>query len=219
MADQITQQQADQLQQKINEEMNVLKNVPNSVLNDVTVNDTELDELKKHTVGTDGDTVNSNSSNTVQQPSAPYSTVENGANGGNGGGKKKVDLSKLISGSKAVDLIDFIVPALFVKIIENTTGKNIDAKELKASKDEKEILVPLVSDFMASINLELTPATALLIGLGFIYGTKAVELSNKPGTGKLEEIKPGETKTDPQKKQNRPGTFSSTYQPLRRKKK
>lgn len=216
MADQITQQQADQLQRKIDEEMNVLKNVPNSVLNDVTVNDAELDELKKHTVGTDGGTVKNDSSGTVQQPLPPYSTVENG---GNGGGKKKVDLSKLISGSKAVDLVDFIVPALFVKVIENTTGKNIDAKELKASKDEKEILVPLVNDFMASINLELTPTTALLICLGFIYGTKAVELSNKPGTGKSEEIKPGETKTDPQKKQNRPGTFSSTNQPLRRKRK
>lgn len=206
MADQITEEQG----AKLAEQIALMKQVPTSMLTDVTVTDTDIDGMKMHTtVNTESEPLNkpitdgNNGNSTVAPSNIP-------------GAKKGVKVSSLVTGEKAVRIVDFVFPALFILILKNITGREVEKSRLQATKDERELLAPVVHDYLESISLELTPLNALLICLGVVYGTKTIEIMNEPAPKKA-DIKPAEIA--PGDKQRKPGTFSSTYQPLNRKRK
>jgi hypothetical protein len=90
------------------------------------------------------------------------------------------NIANLITGKLAVQIADVVFPALIVIAVEQFSNANVKKSELKLSANEREMLEPLFDAYMKSINIQVdNPLSALLIGLGIVYGTKAIEIIGK----------------------------------------
>jgi len=78
----------------------------------------------------------------------------------------------------AVMFLDMLLPALIVALMAKA-GKQVSKSALQATAKEKEIIAPVLQNYLNSINFAVdNPLNALLITLAMIYGTKTVEALN-----------------------------------------
>ena len=93
--------------------------------------------------------------------------------------KKKVDLSKYVSGTLLIMLIDSLIPNLMLyagKYIAPEKYKNAKVHELQMTMEERKQLEPLANEVIVVLIGELSPLEAFLIFTAVIYGSKMLTL-------------------------------------------
>lgn len=106
-------------------------------------------------------------------------TKGSGAQSGTGvpiGSGTSVSVGQLIQGKVAIDMMDAVIPSLFVLVFYRF---GIDTKKTsyQLTQGEKNTLVPMVEACLQTINLNFeSPWTTLSLTLLFIYGGKAIEV-------------------------------------------
>jgi len=84
---------------------------------------------------------------------------------------QQMNAGNLITGDMAVMFLDMLLPALIVALMAKA-GKQVSKSALQATAKEKEIIAPVLQNYLNSINFAVdNPLNALLITLAMIYGT------------------------------------------------
>jgi hypothetical protein len=93
--------------------------------------------------------------------------------------KKKVDLSKYVSGTLLIMLIDSLIPNLMLyagKYIAPEKYKNAKVESLQMTFEERKQIEPLANEVIVVLIGELSPLEAFLIFTAVIYGSKMLTL-------------------------------------------
>lgn len=93
--------------------------------------------------------------------------------------KKKVDLSKYVSGTLLIMLIDSLLPNLMLytaKYIAPEKYKNAKVESLQMTFEERKQIEPLANEVIVVLIGELSPLEAFLIFTAVIYGSKMLTL-------------------------------------------
>jgi hypothetical protein len=93
--------------------------------------------------------------------------------------KKKVDLSKYVSGTLLIMLIDSLLPNLMLytaKYIAPEKYKNAKVQDLQMTFEERKQIEPLANEVIVVLIGELSPLEAFLIFTAVIYGSKMLTL-------------------------------------------
>jgi hypothetical protein len=96
-----------------------------------------------------------------------------------GKNKQKVDLSKYVSGTLLIMLIDSLLPNLMLyvaKYIAPEKYKNSKVSELQMTFEERKQIEPLANEVIVVLIGELSPLEAFLIFTAVIYGSKMLTL-------------------------------------------
>ena len=96
-----------------------------------------------------------------------------------GTNKKKVDLSKYVSGTLLIMLIDSLIPNLMLyacKYIAPEKYKNSKVESLQMTMEERKQIEPLANEVIVVLIGELSPLEAFLIFTTVIYGSKLLTL-------------------------------------------
>jgi hypothetical protein len=96
-----------------------------------------------------------------------------------GTNKKKVDLSKYVSGTLLIMLIDSLLPNLMLytaKYIAPEKYKNAKVQDLQMTIEERKQIEPLANEVIVVLIGELSPLEAFLIFTAVIYGSKILTL-------------------------------------------
>jgi len=146
-----------------------LDNIPDSLLKDITETpqkESSLKDAASHTAINgfeDYNTEDRGQKPEVRQPQT---------------GTQQMNAGNLITGDMAVMFLDMLLPALIVAMLAKA-GKQVSKAALQASAKEKEIIAPVLQNYLNSINFAVdNPLNALMITLAMIYGTKTVEALN-----------------------------------------
>lgn len=107
--------------------------------------------------------------------SSAASTAPDSPNKPQGGPFSSMTAGQVVTGKTAVNVADFIIPALFA-FLAKTAGYELDKKALKLTKEDRELLEPATQDYLNSIDLRLSPLQALLVAVSVVYGSKVVEI-------------------------------------------
>lgn len=102
--------------------------------------------------------------------------------------KKGVKLGSVISGKTTVKVTDIFIPSLLVFLI-NKAGYKADKNKFRLTKEEQDVLNPVVQDCLDYIVIDFAnPFYTLALVAGLIYGSKILDVI--PETKKImEEIK------------------------------
>jgi hypothetical protein len=93
--------------------------------------------------------------------------------------KKKVDLSKYVSGTLLIMLIDSLLPNLMLytaRYIAPEKYKNAKVQDLQMTSEERKQIEPLANEVIVVLIGELSPLEAFLIFTAVIYGSKMLTL-------------------------------------------
>ena len=93
--------------------------------------------------------------------------------------KKKVDLSKYVSGTLLIMLIDSLLPNLMLytaRYIAPEKYKNAKVQDLQMTFEERKQIEPLANEVIVVLIGELSPLEAFLIFTAVIYGSKMLTL-------------------------------------------
>ena len=96
-----------------------------------------------------------------------------------GTNKKKVDLSKYVSGTLLIMLIDSLIPNLMLyaaKYIAPEKYRNSKVESLQMTMEERKQIEPLANEVIVVLIGELSPMEAFLIFTAVIYGSKMLTL-------------------------------------------
>jgi hypothetical protein len=96
-----------------------------------------------------------------------------------GTNKKKVDLSKYVSGTLLIMLIDSLLPNLMLytaKYIAPEKYRNAKVQDLQMTMEERKQIEPLANEVIVVLIGELSPLEAFLIFTAVIYGSKMLTL-------------------------------------------
>lgn len=96
-----------------------------------------------------------------------------------GANKKKVDLSKYVSGTLLIMLIDSLIPNVMLysaKYIAPEKYRNAKVESLQMTMEERKQIEPLANEVIVVLIGELSPLEAFLIFTAVIYGSKLLTL-------------------------------------------
>lgn len=96
-----------------------------------------------------------------------------------GTNKKKVDLSKYVSGTLLIMLIDSLIPNVMLysaKYIAPEKYRNAKVESLQMTMEERKQIEPLANEVIVVLIGELSPLEAFLIFTAVIYGSKLLTL-------------------------------------------
>jgi len=96
-----------------------------------------------------------------------------------GANKKKVDLSKYVSGTLLIMLIDSLIPNIMLysaKYIAPEKYRNAKVESLQMTMEERKQIEPLANEVIVVLIGELSPLEAFLIFTAVIYGSKLLTL-------------------------------------------
>jgi hypothetical protein len=96
-----------------------------------------------------------------------------------GTNKKKVDLSKYVSGTLLIMLIDSLIPNVMLysaKYIAPEKYRNAKVESLQMTMEERKQIEPLANEVIVVLIGELSPLEAFLIFTAVIYGSKMLTL-------------------------------------------
>lgn len=154
---------------------NLMDSVPDSMLKDVTapdqatIKEPSLKDAAKHTEQSPFEDI------AGQQQRFDNSFNESKLPPVN---SQQMNAGNLITGDMAVMFLDMLLPALIVALMAKA-GKQVSKSALQATAKEKEIIAPVLQNYLNSINFAVdNPLNALIITLAMIYGTKTVEALN-----------------------------------------
>jgi hypothetical protein len=173
-------------------DLNKFETTPSAVLNDITNSpkpetaaepsakgSTTIDEVFKANSNTKttplsiADNPNGQPT-TATQPIAPGSSVALGA---------------MLEGKLAIELIDALIPALFVAALYAVNVK-LRKTDLQLTQKEKEVITPIMQQCLNTIMLNFnSPWTTLAVTMGVIYGSKVTEKGFVNWIDKLNEKK------------------------------
>ena len=132
-----------------------------------------LDDLVKHTQITDGPFAGPSVTpleKTFNDPAPDNSTVY-----GTAPGESAVNLGEIIPADDLVDLGDKVFSTATSYVIKALTSRNVKAKQLQATKEEKDIIAPHLKKYLDTLNIKMTPLNALLCTVAVIYGMKGID--------------------------------------------
>lgn len=84
---------------------------------------------------------------------------------------------ELFPAKLVVEMADWLVSKALSGVLEVTTKQKISAVMISATKHEKEMIEPALKAWLDSLNFQMTPLNALLVTIGLVYGSKAIDLS------------------------------------------
>ena len=104
---------------------------------------------------------------------------------------QKIDLSKFISGTLFLIVCDSFIPNIILKVAAQTNEKwrNVDAKKLKLTAEERKELGPLADEMVKVILGRVSPILGFFIVYGVLTGTKMMMLEE-------EDFKPKKKKNE-----------------------
>lgn len=165
---------------------NTMDTVPDSMLKDITNKD---DNYNRNTLGRVGispkepslkDAASHTAQNSFEDITDRQNSFDNSFSQNNlpPVNSQQMNAGNLITGDMAVMFLDMLLPALIVALMAKA-GKQVSKSALQASAKEKEIIAPVLQNYLNSINFAVdNPLNALMITLAMIYGTKTVEALN-----------------------------------------
>lgn len=122
-----------------------------------------------------------------------------------------VSLGAMFEGKYAIELIDTMIPALFVAAFYALDVK-LRKSELQLTQKEKDTLTPLMQNYLNSVMLNFnSPLQALLVGFGIIYGSKITERGLVAYIDKQNEKKEREALDEKFRKSNEGTAVNNTY--------
>lgn len=116
-------------------------------------------------------------------------TTANAANNQIQGGGSSVALGQMLEGKLAIELMDAMLPGLFVAIFYAIDIK-LRKSELQLTQKEKDTIAPIMQACLNTIMLNFnSPWTTLAVTVGVIYGSKVTEKGIVTWIDKLTEKK------------------------------
>lgn len=98
---------------------------------------------------------------------------------------QRLNAGNLLTPDMAVGFFNIILPAVMV-IVFKRIGKLTIKTQFEASQKELEIIKPILGKYLDSVHFSVeSPLNALLITVGFIYGSKAIEVLNNAPSGSI----------------------------------
>lgn len=97
--------------------------------------------------------------------------------------QNKPGINNIIDGKVCVSLLDSVAPVVLA-LLAGWAGIDVSKDAFKLEKDERGTLEILFDNWTKSLDMKLTPTQELLIGLGFIYGSKSLPIIQKIGEAK-----------------------------------
>lgn len=155
-----------------------LEKTPTSILKDITpAKPVDVNELLNHT----GAPI----FNPVQGQTNPQGQIIPPLNSDGSNQPQRMNVGNLLTPDMAVGFFNIILPAVMV-IIFKRAGKLTAKAQFEASAKEQEIIKPVLAKYLESINFTVeTPFTALILTVGFIYGSKCIEVLNNAPKGSI----------------------------------
>lgn len=87
--------------------------------------------------------------------------------------------SSLISGALFLLLIDLAIPTLLSFANNKLGGKQIKARQLKLSKEQREELAPIADEAIKELMIKASPITVFFVSLIGIYGLNFLMLKSE----------------------------------------
>ena len=95
-----------------------------------------------------------------------------------------INIGSLLSPKVCVELLDTIVPVIFVLLMQRFFNQTVSKKAVHLTRDEKETIEPVLENYLKSVNFSVEkPFDALLLTVGVIYGMKFIEIKNAVPSG------------------------------------
>jgi hypothetical protein len=92
-----------------------------------------------------------------------------------------VNLGEVVPTAVAVELFDSIASKILAIVATKITKKKVYSAQFCASKKEKDTILPVAEAYLSSVNMQMTPLSALVVTISTIYGMKAVEIAANSG--------------------------------------
>lgn len=163
---------------------NQLEQIPTSLMKDITSDEIKLDEMTGNTPSaTDAPPVTFTPAQTSGAVPGfdPYAQP--------GPQSQQLNAGNLISAELAVNLLDQVVPVIFVLIFKKYYNKTVSKKQIQLSAAEKDTIKPVLQNYLNSVNFSVEkPLDALIITFGFIYGMKFIEVNNDTPSGNFKTV-------------------------------
>ena len=122
-----------------------------------------------------------------------------------------MNVGNLVSPEMAASFFNIIIPAIAAMAINKYTDKKVLKTQLEASKDELNVIKPVLKSYLDSINFKVeSPFNALILTVGIIYGSKVIEVMNGQPKGTLDTSQINiVTEEKPAKKTGRKSKYNS----------
>lgn len=107
---------------------------------------------------------------TDQQPDNP--TQKNNQNSSN------VNAGEMFPSKLIIDIFDSVISKSASYLVSYLTNTKIAANHFAASFKEKEMIEPALKGYLDTLNFEMSPLSALVMTIGFVYGQKIISAVN-----------------------------------------
>lgn len=164
--------------QSTEQQLKMLESIPSSALKEVTGQTDLFGEVENvteysTTEAIPEELINSNRiDGSTTRPQEQGQPLPNYGNVQQEGNFKPVDF---ISPALAVQMIDTVFPMLAVVVI-GFAGYEVSPKSLKMTAGERKIMEEPTEEFLATLNIKMSPLEKFLVCLAGIYSSKALEI-------------------------------------------
>lgn len=118
------------------------------------------------------------------QPTPPNGIIPPSTPGG--GQPQNMTVGSIVSADMAAQLFNIILPAVMVIVIQRATNKKVVKQQFEATAKEIEVIKPVLQNYLNSVNFTVeSPFNALILTVGIIYGSKAIEALNGQAKGSI----------------------------------
>ena len=126
-----------------------------------------------------------------------FNSFENGAPIPNPEGPStNVNVKEIVSGELATDLINRILPVVLALAARRFLDLDVSKKQFELNASEKNTIAPIMDKCLSTLNVSFeNPFMALALSMGFIYGSKFIDIANNPDLQKATEKVKKEAKT------------------------
>lgn len=84
----------------------------------------------------------------------------------------------VLTGAMMLMFFDFIIPAGLVFLNNKSSKSKISMKQMQLTDDEKAKLEPLADKVVQQMQINISPVTALILGMVVVYSTKFLVIKN-----------------------------------------
>lgn len=151
-----------------------MKTVPTSLLTDITPK--EMESIADHTKIPLFNDMPLNGS----QPGLNGHSGIPGQPGQNGQPGQALKVGNLVNAKMAMQLVNILIPTLLTIVLKQFSKKQVSKRSLEATKDERDVIEPVLQNYLQSISFNVDkPINALILTMAMVYGTKVIEVINE----------------------------------------
>lgn len=111
----------------------------------------------------------------------PQQPPQAGPGGFDQPGGTRVNVKEIVSGELATELMDKILPVLLSLGADRFLDMDVPKRAFTLTASEKSTVAPIMEKCLSQLNINFdNPFIALAVSLGFIYGSKFIDVANNP---------------------------------------